>query len=262
MQQEPLLIEKRGRICTFIINRPDKMNSLNPEIMFKLGDTLNALKEEDEVRAVIIRGSGDRAFSSGYDIGRIGEGRQQGRGPSRNPLQYGMDAIVNYPYPVIGMINGYALGAGCHLAATCDLRIAADTASLGMPPAKLGVLYSLEGHHLFVQLIGPANTKELFLTGRRISAQRALEMGLVNQVVPAAELEATVFQLAQEIATETAPLSVKGSKFIINKLAAGPLGPEDREEFSRRAAEAYQSEDLKEARAAFAEKRKPRFIGR
>jgi len=261
MTEELLIVEHRGLVSTFTINRPDKLNSVNPEIMLRLGDTLKALEEEDEVRAVVIRGSGSQAFSAGYDIGRIGGVPQEG-GPRGNPLEYGLDAIVSYPYPVIAMVYGYALGAGCHLAATCDLCIAADTALFGMPPAKLGLVYPLEGYQQFVRRVGPAYAKQFFLTGRQFSAQQAKEMGLVHQVVAEAELESTVYQLAEEIAEENAPLSMKGSKLIINKLAAGPLTEEDEQEFRRWMARAFMSEDAREARAAFKEKRKPRFKGR
>ncbi|MDP2950309.1 MAG: enoyl-CoA hydratase-related protein [Chloroflexota bacterium] len=261
MTEELVIVERRGRVSTFTISRPDKLNSVNPEIMLRLGDTLTALKEEDEVRAVVIRGSGSQAFSSGYDIGRIGGVPQEG-GPRGNPLEYGLAAIVSCPYPVIAMVYGYALGAGCHLAATCDLCIAADTALFGMPPAKLGLVYPLEGYQQFVSRVGPSYAKQFFLTGRQFSAQQAKEMGLVHQVVAEAELEATVYQLAEEIAEENAPLSMKGSKLIINKLAAGPLTEEDEQEFRRWMAQAFMSEDAREARAAFKEKRKPLFKGR
>lgn len=261
MTEEPLLIERQGRVCTFTINRPNKLNSVNPEIMLRLGDALSALKEEDEVRAVIIRGRGTRAFSSGYDIGRLG-GVPQEAGPRGNPLEYGLAAITDYPYPVVAMVFGYALGAGCHLAATCDLCIAADTALFGMPPVKLGLVYPLDGYQLFVSRFGVSCAKELFLTGRQFPAQRLKEMGLVHEVVAKAKLESTVYRLAQELAEENAPLSLKGSKFVINKLAQGPLSPEDEQECRRWLARAFLSEDRKEASAAFKEKRKPRFSGR
>jgi enoyl-CoA hydratase/carnithine racemase len=260
-EPEPLIIEQQGRVCTFVINRPDKLNSLNPGIMLRLGDTLKAFEEEDEVRAVVIRGSGTRAFSSGYDVGRIGAVPQEA-GPRGNPLEYGLDTITEYPYPIIAMVFGYALGAGCHLAAICDLCIAADTALFGMPPTKLGLVYFLEGYQLFVNRFGVSYAKELFLTARQFPAQRAKEMRLVHQVVPEAELESTVYQLAEELAEENAPLSLKGSKFIINKLAQGPLSAEDEQECRRWMARAFMSEDRKEASAAFKEKRRPRFTGR
>ncbi len=259
--EELLTIEREGRVCTITINRPDRLNSVNPEIMLLLGDGLNAMKDDDEVRAVVLRGSGSKAFSSGYDIGRIG-GVPQEAGPRGNPLEYGLDAIMSYPYPVIAMVFGYALGAGCHIAAACDLCIAADTGSFSMPPAKLGLVYPLEGYQFFVSRVGLARAKEFYLTGRQFPAAVAKEMGLVHQVVPEAELEATVYELAREMVEENAPLSMKGSKAILNRLMAGPLSAEDEQEFRGLMARAFVSEDAKEARAAFKEKRKPRFTGK
>jgi enoyl-CoA hydratase/carnithine racemase len=135
-----------------------------------------------------------------------------------------------------------------------------------MPPARLGLVYPLEGYQFFVSRLGPAYAKELFLTARQVSAQRAREMGLVHQVVPEGELEATVFALAQELAEENAPLAVKGAKLIINRLALrqaqGPLTEAEEREFRTWMARAFASEDAREARAAFKEKRKPQFRGR
>ena len=259
--EDPLIVQRQGRVCTFIINRPDKLNSVNPETMARLADGLSALKEDNEVRAVVLRGAGTSAFSAGFDIGRIG-GLPQEAGPPANPLEYGLEAIASYPYPVIAMVYGYALGGGCHLAAACDLCLAADTAVFGMTPAKLGLVYPLEGFQFFVSRLGPAHTKELFLMARQISAQRAKEMGLVHQVVPEAELETTVYALARELAEENAPLAVKGAKLIINRLAAGPLTDAEEREFRTWMARAFASEDAREARAAFKEKRKPQFRGR
>ena len=256
----PLIVQRQGRVCTFIINRPDKLNAVDQETMFRLADGLSALKDDDEVRAVVLRGAGTGAFSAGFDIGRI-SGLPQEAGPPGNPLELGLEAIAAYPYPVIAMVYGYALGGGCHLAAACDLCIAADTAVFGMTPVRLGLVYPVEGFQFFVSRLGPSYAKELFLTGRQIPALRAKEMGLVHQVVPEAELEATVYGLAQELAEENAPLAVKGSKLIINRLVAGPLAETVEREFRLWMARAFASEDAKEARAAFKEKRKPQFRG-
>jgi enoyl-CoA hydratase/carnithine racemase len=259
---EELLEERSGRVLTLTINRPEKLNSLSPELMLRLGDRLNELAGSDEVRAVVIRGAGSKAFSSGYDIGRIPEGAARAEGPRRNPLQYGLDAVMAFPYPVIACIRGFALGAGLHLALACDLRIAAQGARLAMPPVKLGVVYPVEGYELFVRLLGPAAAKAIFLTGRHLSAQEALQMGLLTHVEPEESLDGYVAELARELAEENAPLAVKGAKFIINRLAMGPLSPEDLAEARRLMVQAFQSQDAREARAAFAEKRKPQFSGR
>jgi enoyl-CoA hydratase/carnithine racemase len=265
LAEELLLVQKEGNICTLTINRPERRNSLNPEILLKLGDTLNALKEEGEVRVVVIRGVGEQAFSSGYDIGRIGTGgggAPEETGPRRNPLEYGMNSVLFYPYPVIAMIYGYAVGAGLELAVSCDLRLAADNARLGITPAKLGVVYSPSGIQKFLNLVGIAHTKELFYTGRLIDAQRAKEKGLVDYVFPAMELESATYGLAREMA-ENAPLSVSGAKTTISKLLSHQvLRPEDEAGLRELQARAMRSEDLREGQRAFMEKRKPNFVGR
>jgi enoyl-CoA hydratase/carnithine racemase len=263
MPEELLLVHKEGNICTLTINRPEKRNSLNPEILLQLGDTLNSMKEDEGMTVMVIRGAGDQSFSSGYDIGRIPSGRtEQEAGPRSNPLDYGMNSILTYPYPVIAMIHGYAVGAGLELAVTCDLRLAADNARLGITPAKLGVVYSHTGIRKFLNLIGIASTKELFYTGRLITAQRAKEIGLVDYVVPAQELDSTTYGLAREIA-ENAPLSVSGAKIAISKLLEyQTLSSENEAELRKIQAQAMLSQDLKEGQKAFMEKRKPRFSGK
>lgn len=261
MAEDLILVQKEGNICTLIINRPEKRNSLNPEVLLQLGDTLNTLKEDGETRVVVIRGTGEQAFSSGFDIGRISSGEPEPAGPRRNPLAYGMSSVQDFPYPVIAMIYGYAVGAGLELAVTCDLRLAADTARLGITPAKLGVVYHNAGINKFLHVVGISQTKELFYTGRIIDAQRARDIGLVDYVYPAQELAKATYELAQEVANN-APLSVSGVKTIISKLLEYPvLSPEDEAELDRLRAEAYRSEDLKEGQRAFMEKRKPRFTG-
>jgi len=263
LTEELLLVQKEGNICTLTINRPEKRNSLNPEILLQLGDTLNSLKEEGEIRVVVIRGAEEQSFSSGYDIGRIPSGGgQEETGPRRNPLEYGMSSVLAYPYPVIAMVYGYAVGAGLELAVTCDLRLAADTARLGITPAKLGVVYNHTGIRKFVNLVGVAQTKELFYTGRLVDAQRAKEIGLVDHVVPAQELASATYDLAGEIA-ENAPLAVRGAKITVSKLLnCQTLSPEDEAELQELQIQAMRSEDLKEGQRAFMEKRKPRFMGR
>jgi len=262
MAEDLILVQQDGNICTLTINRPDKRNSLNPEALLQLGDILNDLKGDGQTRVVVVRGSGEQAFSSGYDIGRIGGGGSEAAGPRRNPLEYGMGSVWDFPYPVIAMIYGYAVGAGLELAVTCDLRLAADTARLGITPAKLGVFYSPGGIKKFLNIVGVAQTRELFYTARLIDAQRALHIGLVDYVYPAEELAGATYALAQEIA-DNAPLSVSGAKTTVSRLLNyQTLSPEDEAELARLQAEAYRSEDLKEGQKAFMEKRKPRFTGR
>lgn len=263
MSEDVLLIEKKDKVCTLTLNRPEKRNSLSPTLLFRLADALNGLNEDESIRCVVIKGAGDKAFSAGYDISEIPstpEDRERLR--KTNPLQAGLKAVTNYKFPVLAMINGFAVGAGCELAVTCDLRIATEKAVLGMPPAKLGVLYSATGMQRFINLIGVGNTKEMFYTGRLIKAERALAMGLVNQVVPEAELEAVAYDMAAEIAGN-APLSVsntkKGLELILRYQA---MSPQDQELYQDMVEQCFSSRDMKEGQKAFLEKRKPEFMGR
>lgn len=263
MEESLLLKKEEGNVCTLTINRPEKRNSLNPEILIQIGDALSALKEQSGMKVVVLRGVGEKAFSSGYDIGRIPSGAvQPDPVPREKAIDYGLGSILTYPYPVIAMIYGYAVGMGLELAVTCDLRVAADNARLGITPAKLGVVYSHTGIRKFIDLVGVAQTKELFFTGRIIDAQRAREIGLVDHLVPVQDLEKTTYELAQEIA-ENAPLSVSGAKHIISKIVSSRmLDPKDEAELRQLRASAFESEDLKEGQKAFMEKRKPKFTGR
>ena len=263
MAEELLLVQKEGHICTLSINRRQKRNSLNPELLLQLGYTFNSLKQDDDIRVVVIRGAGEECFSSGYDIGRIPSGEtQEVTGPQQDPLEYGMSSISGYPYPVIAMIYGYAVGAGLELAVTCDLRLAADTAQLGIPAAKVGVVYSHTGILRFMNLVGMAATKELFYTGKLYAAKRAKEIGLVDHVVSTQELASVTYDLAREIA-ENAPLAVSGVKTTISKLMKYQTpNSEDEAELRKLQSQALLSDDLKEGQRAFFEKRKPRFVGR
>lgn len=265
MSADILIIEKRERVATLVLNRPEKRNSLSPDLLIRLHQTLEELKREDAVRAVVIRGEGDRAFSSGYDIAAIPTDispELQERLKTQNPLELAVHSVIDFPYPVIALLNGYAFGAGCELAVCCDLRIGADDIRMGMPPAKLGLVYPLPGLIRFVQIIGLANTRELFLTGRYYPAQRAKEMGLVHYLLPRAELESFAYEMAEEIAGN-APLSVRGSKRVLNLLAQGIALPDQAlREANEIVARAFTSEDLKEGQMAFLQKRKPEFKGR
>jgi len=252
---EELVEERQGHVAVLTINRPQRLNALSPEVLTALGDRLRQWAQEATVRAVVIRGAGEKAFSAGYDIGRIAQTRG-------DPLRYGLEAVMAFPYPVIAAIRGFAIGAGLHLAMACDLRIAAPSARLSMPPVRLGIVYPIEGYELFVRTVGPAAAKALFLTGRQFTAQEALQMGLLHRVEPEESLEEYVMALARELAEECAPLAVQGAKFIINRLAMGPLSEEDAARAREMMVRAFQSEDAREARAAFAEKRKPQFSGR
>ena len=258
---QELLTEDRGSHCTLILNRPEKRNLITPGMLMELNVALNKLREEDRVRCVVIRGAGDRAFSSGYDINAIGENDMIKHHEGDHPLGRALKTIENFPYPVIAMMNGHAFGEGLEIAVTCDIRIAVEGCRFGMPPAKLGVVYSYSGMKKFLDLIGPGYTKEMFLTGRPVSSERAYQTGLVNYLMPSEELEGFTYGLVNEI-TENAPLSLKTLKEICNVWQKSrELSAEDEKVIREMTLEVQNSGDYKEGQKAFAEKRKPEFKG-
>ena len=264
MATDELIVEKSEGFWTLIINRPEKRNSLTPDLLLAMKDVLDSLSENKDVRAVIVTGAGDKAFSAGFDISALPTKVLPGTEDELKTNVYVdacMESIASCAYPVIAMIDGYARGAGCELALSCDIRIASDRATFGMPPAKLGLVYSAKGMKKFINAVGFANTKEIFLTGRPFDAQRAKEMGFVSYVVPSEQLKEFAYEMAREI-SENAPLSLSGTKTIISYfMNMGQLGKEEEAHCAKLRFEALKSRDLEEGRKAFKEKRKPRFRG-
>ncbi|MFC2003107.1 enoyl-CoA hydratase/isomerase family protein [Chloroflexota bacterium] len=257
--QEVLLVSKEEGICTLTINRPERRNALTLEVYTQLVEALRAAGEDGQTKVVVLRGAGTQAFSSGYEIPQLATSSEP---QDKSPLEETMLAIETCPVPVVAMIYGYCIAAGFGLAVSCDLRLAADNARLGVTAANLGVVYLASGLLRFIDVVGVSVTKELLYTGRLIDAERAREIKLVNQVVPADQLATVTCDLAREIA-DNAPLSVRGTKAIISSLLDyQALSRETREEFLALRKQAFDSEDLQEGKRAFAEKRKPIFKGR
>lgn len=263
MKDDILYARRQGGVATLVLNRPAKKNSLSPQLVEKLGDTLRELETDEAVRVLIIRGAGDQAFCAGYDIGALPTQTDGGRDKLAQlaPVEKLFDAVFNFPFPVIAALNGDAFGAGCELALCCDIRIGSENIRMGMPPAKLGMVYLHKGLRRFVNLLGAASTKELFFTARAYPAHQLKAMGMLHYLVPADELESFTYQMADDIAAN-APLALKGNKRICNLLAAqNPLTPLDQAVADALAQEALNSHDLKEGQRAFLEKRAPQFKG-
>ena len=253
MSEKLILDEPADDVARLTIANPERRGALDHELLDALGEHTRTL----EARCLVIRGTGP-VFSAGYDIGGFEEAAER---LVAHPFQEAIEALDAYPYPVVGQLNGHAIGGGLELALACDMRIAARGIKVGMPPAKLGLIYSHTGLRRFIDVCGVANTAELFYVGRNVDADRAERMGLVNEVVAPEELDERVLGLAAEIAAN-APLSLTGNKRVVRTLRSQPLPPEVERELIELRESCFRSEDFREGVRAFAEKRKPRWQGR
>ncbi len=263
MVDEELLVERRERIATVVFNRPEQRNALTTGMLAALRAALRALAADGRTRVVLLRGAGERAFSSGYDFAALQELQAQGVPLStpEDPFEQTLAALRACPLPTIALIRGFAIGGGCALAAACDLRVAGEGARLGMPPAKLGLAYSEAGLRPFLELLGPARTKYLFYSGRLLRAEEAYALGLVDLVASDDGAEAAALALAEEIAAN-APLSIRATKTAIGALLEAPLSHSARYDVASAVQRAVASADFQEGQRAFQEKRAPRFTGR
>ncbi len=259
-----LLDEPAPGVARLTISNPDKRGALDHAILDGFASTLPSL----DARCVIITGEGN-IFSAGYDIGDLGGWASQSMFADEaerlvaHPFTAAIEAVEAYPYPTLAALNGHAIGGGLELALSCDLRIAAGTIALGMPPAKLGLVYSHTGIRKFIDTIGAARTRELFLLGRRIDARTARLWGLVNDISEDGRLPEQALEMATEIAAN-APLAQAGNKRVIGAVldARVDLDPDTERELIELRRACFSSEDFREGVRAFAEKRPPRWQGR
>lgn len=260
MTESLLQIADRDAVRVITVNRPDKLNALNAATLDALHAAFDAAADDPEVRALVLTGAGAKAFVAGADIAEMsGLTPVQGRDFSLRGQRM-MRRVEKMPKPVIAMINGFALGGGLELAMCCHLRVAADTAKLGQPEINLGLVPGFGGTQRLLRLAGRAAVLELCLTGTPIDAARAQQLGLVNRVVAAADLEAETMQLAAQLAS-AAPLALRGILDCVN--TGGECGIEEGLEYeSAQFGLVFSTDDMREGTQAFLERRKPEFRGR
>jgi enoyl-CoA hydratase/carnithine racemase len=261
MAGELLLDRPADGVLRLTISNPAKRNALDHAILDAIAVAVRDLGAD---RAVLLTGAGGM-FSSGYDIGGIPDDvfAQEAESLVAHPFAEALEALDACPVPTVASLPGHTIGGGLELALACDLRIAADGILLGMPPAKLGLVYSHTGLRRFIDAIGAPRTRELFLTGRNVDARTAQQWGLVNDVVGASELDSAALDLAEDLAAN-APLSVRGNKRVIRELLAaeGQLEPDVERELTELREASFHSEDMREGVRAFGQKRRARWKGR
>ena len=260
MSDPVLLTADHGAVRVLTVHRPDKLNALNAATLDALHQAFDTAASDPGVRAIVLTGSGPKAFVAGADIAEMNAlSPVEGRDFSLRGQRM-MRRVEKMPKPVIAMINGFALGGGLELAMSCHLRIASDTAKVGQPEINLGLIPGFGGTQRLLRLAGRAATLELCLAGAPIDAARAMQLGIVNRVVPAAELEAQTMALADQFAN-AAPLALRGILDCIN--VGGECGIEEGLEYeSAQFGLMFSTQDMREGTSAFLERRKPAFAGR
>jgi enoyl-CoA hydratase len=259
MTFENLALDRDGAVVVLTINRPKVLNALNTQTIDELRRAVLDLKHDKLVRAVIITGAGEKAFVAGADINELAvQSPAQGREHALRG-QHVFDLIENMGKPVVAAINGYALGGGCELAMACTVRLASEAARLGQPEINLGIIPGYGGTQRLARLVGKGVALELLLTGRQVTAQEAMHIGLVNRVVPPADLMAAAKRLATELSSK-APFAVQ---YIVEAVNRGLEQPLDKAQFLEATLFGLvaSTKDMREGTAAFLEKRKPEFKG-
>lgn len=257
-----IVVTHDGAIATVVFNRPRVRNAISLHMWAEIARVTQELAKDDSVRAIVYRGAGTDAFASGADISEFEEHRKD----TETALRYNAQTSAAYtairecPKPTVAMIFGFCMGGAMAIAMACDLRLAAEGSKFGIPAARLSIIYGAEAVGQLVDLVGPAYAKDILYSARTVSDREALAMGLVQRLLPAAELEPYTYAYLRTVA-DNAPLSVRGAKETIEAYLGG-MTDGHRERLRQLSLEAFESEDYKEGTRAFLEKRRPRFQGR
>lgn len=262
LSTDKMQARRDGAIGWMIFNNPARRNAISLEMWEAIGQILGDYAADDSVRVVVMRGAGGKSFAAGADISQFAEQRNNAEAAERYSQisAGGRKALVGLGKPLIALIEGFCMGGGLGIAMHADMRMASDDSEFGIPAAKLGLGYHYSTLKPLVDLVGPSAAKLILFSGRRFKAEEALRMGLINQILPRAELEPAVVDLAGEIATN-APLTVEAVKATVGEIVKD-RSDRDMGRIDRMIAACFDSQDYAEGRTAFMEKRKPVFTGR
>ena len=262
LDTDKMLAQKDGAIGWVTFNNPERRNAMSLEMWSALSTILDAFEADDEIRAIVMTGAGDKAFVSGADISQFEKERANAEAADRYAKisEAGRARLGNLEKPLIAMVRGFCLGGGLAIAMAADLRLASADSQFGIPAARLGIAYGQDGLSRLHSLVGPSVALDILFSGRRLPAEEALQIGLINRVVPGDQLEAIVREYAAQLAIN-APLSMRASKLTIRELGKAPA-ERDQDLLKKLVQQCFDSADYQEGRKAFMEKRKPVFTGR
>ena len=265
MAFETILLEKADGVAKITLNRPDKLNAFSPKMSDELKEAVKDIAADKGTKVVVITGAGDRAFMSGADIDKtilawVEMTRKGGRVMDDHKTFFSPTMLEDLPQPVIAAVNGFAMGMGCEIALGCDIRIAADTAQFAQPEIRLGIMCGGGGSVRLTRIVGKGKSMEMCLTGDAIDAQEAYRIGLVNQVVPAAELEEATNKMVKKLLSKGAVALDYTKKSINATMEMGIKAAVENE--GRLFSDIFKTEDAEEGAKAFLEKRKPNFKDR
>jgi enoyl-CoA hydratase/carnithine racemase len=255
---EDLVLERSGAVATLVLNRPDSHNAVRLGMYEALPGLLGEIDQDRDVKVLVVRGAGRKAFASGADITEFREVRANAETARayNERVAAAERALEGLSKPTIAMVHGYCIGGGCGLALACDLRFADERASFGITPARLGLVYSLDSTKRLVDVVGPSRAKWILMSGQRVEAERAHQIGLADEVVPTDDLEKLTYEFAELLCTR-AQFSIRATKQIVARILAGQT--EDDEATRDLRNSSFDTDDYAEGVRAFLEKRPPTF---